>query len=73
MLEGVVIRNTEKKIFKEFVHVSIVKVAPIHQSHVQEWIKISLTIFEKDHSRNISVNWGLGATYSVVLIDRSCY
>ena len=31
----------------------------------QNW----LTIFEKGHSRNISVNWGFEATYSVVLID----
>ena len=59
--------------FKEFVHVCIQKVAPIHQSHVHERIKISLTIFEKGHSRNISANWGLEATYSVVLIHRSCY
>ena len=29
--------------------------APIHQSHVYGRIKISLTIFEKDHPRNIPV------------------
>ena len=44
------------------------QVAPIHQSPVHGRIKISLTIFERGHSRNISVNWGLEATYSVVLI-----
>ena len=55
--------------FKEFIHVCIVKVAPIHQSHVYEQIKILLTIFEKGHSRNISVEWGLEATYLFVLID----
>ena len=44
-------------------------VAPIHQSHVHGQIKISLTIFQRGHSRNISVNWELEATYSVVLID----
>ena len=43
------------------------QVAPIHQSYVH--IKISLSIFERGHSRNISVNWELEATYSVVLID----
>ena len=45
------------------------QVAPIYQSHVHGWIKISQEIFERGHSRNISVNWGLEATYSVVLID----
>ena len=45
------------------------QVAPIHQSHIHGQIKISLTIFERGHSRNISVNWELEATYSVVLID----
>ena len=45
------------------------QVAPIHQSHVHGQIKISLTIIERGHSRNISVNWELEATYSVVLID----
>ena len=29
--------------------------APIHQSHVYGWIKISRTIFEKGHPRNIHV------------------
>ena len=41
---------------------------PIHQSHVYRQIKISQTIFDKGHSRNIFVKWGLEATYSVVLI-----
>ena len=40
-----------------------------HQNHVHGCIKIWLTIFEKGHSRNISVNWGLEATDTVVLID----
>ena len=45
------------------------QVAPIHQSHVHGQIKISLLIFfERGHSRNISVNWELEATYSVVLM-----
>ena len=44
-------------------------VAPIHQSNVHGQIKISLTIFERGHSKNISVNWALEATFSVVLID----
>ena len=48
---------------------SHIQVAPIHQSHVHGQIKISLTTFERGHSRNISVNWELEATYSVVLID----
>ena len=30
---------------------------PIHQSHVSERIKISQTIFEKGHQRNIPVNY----------------
>ena len=29
--------------------------APIHQSHVYGWIKISRTIFEKGHPKNIPV------------------
>ena len=32
------------------------QVAPIHQSHVHGQVKILLTIFERGHSRNISVN-----------------
>ena len=47
----------------------MVKVAPIHHSHIHGLIKIWLTMFERGHSRNISVNWGLAATDSVVLID----
>ena len=43
--------------------------APIHQGHVHGQIKISLSIFERGHSRNISVNWELEAAYSVVLTD----
>ena len=61
-----------EKISKEFVHVCIVNVAPIHRSHIHERIKISLTTSEKALSRNISVNWGLEDTYSVVLTDRTC-
>ena len=45
------------------------QVAPIHQSDVHGQIKISLTIFERGDSRNISVTWELEATYSVVLVD----
>ena len=45
------------------------QVAPIHQSHVHGQVKISLTIFERGHSRNISVNWELEVIYSVVLIN----
>ena len=45
------------------------QVAPIHQSHVHGRIKITLKIFKRGHSRNISaVNWEIEATYSVVLI-----
>ena len=44
------------------------QVAPIHQSHVHGQIKISLTIYEREHSKNIS-DWEIEATYSVVLID----
>ena len=46
------------------------QIVPIHQCHVHGQIKISLSIFERGHSRNISVNWELEATYSVVLIDK---
>ena len=41
------------------------QVAPIHQSFVLRQIKA----FERSHFRNISVNWELEATYSVVLIE----
>ena len=41
--------------FKEFLHVHLVQEAPIHQSHVYGWIKISQTIFEKGQPQNISV------------------
>ena len=40
---------------EDFLHVHIVQEAPIHQSHVYGWIKISQTIFEKGHQRNIPV------------------
>ena len=46
---------SEKKIFEEFLDVPIVQEAPIHQSHVYERIKISRTVFEKGHQRNIPV------------------
>ena len=46
---------SETKIFKEFLYVPIVQEAPIHQSHVYGQIKISRTIFEKGHLRNIPV------------------
>ena len=45
------------------------QVASIQQSHVHGLIKISPSILERGHSRKISVNWELEATYSVVLID----
>ena len=35
------------------------QVATIHESHVHGQIKISLSIFERGHSRNISVNLGI--------------
>ena len=39
--------------------------APIHQSHVYEGIKISRTLFEKDHPRNIPVKLFQNLTSSV--------
>ena len=40
-----------------------------HSPEPCSWIdQNTLTIFEKGHSRNISVNWGLAATDSVVLV-----
>ena len=33
----------------------MVREVPIHQSHVYGWIKISRTIFEEGHQRNISL------------------
>ena len=50
-----IISKSENKIFSEFLHVCIVQKAPIHQSHVYGRIKISRTIFEKGHPRNIPV------------------
>ena len=46
---------SEKKIYQEFLHVPIVQEAPIYQSHAFGQIKISWTIFEKGHPRNIPV------------------
>ena len=48
---------------------SFSQVAPIHQSHVHGPVKISPAIFERGHSRNISVNWELEAIYSVVIME----
>ena len=45
----------EGDFFYKFPHVRIVQVAPIHQSYVYGWIKISRTIFEKGHQRKIPV------------------
>ena len=61
--------NSFREDFLPICLCSYSQVTPIHQSHVHGQIKISLTIFERGHSRNISVNWELEATYSVVLID----
>ena len=61
--------QVSEKIFEGICLRSYSQVAPIHQSHVHGQIKISLSIFERGHSRNISMNWELEATYSVVLID----
>ena len=44
-----------EKIFKKFLHVHVVQKAPIHQSHVYGQIKISRTVFEMGHQRNIPV------------------
>ena len=66
-------QNLTNSFREEFLGIclcSYSQVAPIHQSHVHGQIKISLSIFEEGHSRNISVNWELEATYSVVLINR---
>ena len=48
-------RFRRRRFFKEILHVPIVQNAPIHQNHVYTQIKISGTIFEKGHSRNIPV------------------
>ena len=45
----------EEDFFKEFLHVHIEQETPIHQSHVYGRIKISRTVFEKGHLRNIPV------------------
>ena len=52
-----------------YIHYSCSQVAPIHQS-LLSWTDQNVTnILERGHFRNISVNWELEATYSVVLID----
>ena len=61
--------NSFREDFMGICLCSYSQIAPIHQSHVHGQIKISQTIFERGHSRNISVNWELEATNSVVLID----
>ena len=47
-------RFRRRRFFKNS-HVHIVQEAPIHQSHIYGRIKISPTIFEKGHPRNIPV------------------
>ena len=59
----------EKKIFKEFSHVPIVREALIHQTHVYGGIKISRTLFEKVHPRNIPVILFQNVTSSFVEED----
>ena len=61
--------NSFREDFLRICLCSYSQVAPIHQSHVRGQVKISLTIFERGHSRNISVNCELEAIYSVVLIE----
>ena len=61
--------NSSREDFLGICLCSYSQVAPIHQSHVHGQIKISLSIFERGHSRNNSVTWEIEATYSVVLID----
>ena len=46
---------SKKKIIWALLHVPILREAPINQSHVYGWIKISRTVFEKGHPRNIPV------------------
>ena len=60
--------NSFRKDFLGICLCSYSQVAPIHQSNVHGQVQISLTIFERGHSRNISVTWELEAIYSVVLI-----
>ena len=55
--------NSFREDFLGVCSCSYSQVVPIYQSHVHGQIKISLTIFERGHSRNISVNWELEATY----------
>ena len=62
--------NSFREDFWWFCLCSYSQVAPKHQSLVHGQIKISLTFLrERGHFRNISVNWELDATNSVVLID----
>ena len=61
--------NSFREDFLRICLYSYSQVATIHQSHVHGRIKFTLTILERDHSSNISVNWELEATYADVLID----
>ena len=49
--------NTFREDFLRICLCSYSLVAPIHQNHVHGQVKISLTIFEKGHSRNNSATW----------------
>ena len=58
------LRNIPVKLFQNltsgfgedfYKNVHIVQEAPIHQSHVYGRIKISQTVFEKGHPRNVPV------------------
>ena len=48
-------RFLRRRFFYELLHVCVVHKAPIQQSNVYRRIKISQTIFEKGHQRNIPV------------------
>ena len=61
--------NSFREYFLEICLYSYSQVATIHQSHVHGRIKITLSILERGHSGNISMNWEFEATYSVVFID----
>ena len=45
--------SLSEKNLQEFLHVCTVQIAPIHLYHVYWKIKISRTVFEKGHTRNI--------------------
>ena len=63
-------QNLTNSFREDFLGISLCsysQVVPIHQSHVHGQVKISLTIFERGHSRNISVIWELEAIYSVLI------